>query len=55
MARTGRKRLKRNNCKADPHSLHTPAKDLEHDGGSVRGQETDAGVYDDLGENCRGD
>lgn len=29
---------------------HAPAKDLEHDGSSVNGQETDTGIYDDLGE-----
>lgn len=34
-------------------SLHTPAKDLEHEGGSVGGQETDTGIYDDLSQDCR--
>jgi len=33
---------------------NTPAEDFEHDGSSVYSQETDTGIYSDLGQDYRG-
>ena len=33
--------------------LHAPAEDLEYDRGSVYSQETDAGIHENLSQDCK--